>query len=148
MPLGPYLWHQHFSQCAIYSTVYQVLTTVNMYILHIMILWIVTVLITCYRTNCTGKLESSIHMRTCVALTQFSQSPCCRRRGPCITMISIHPDEINVIKSRFGKIQLMLYLLRAHHIKMQFSNSHYGHGLFDLLIVTFQGQTFLTEYAP
>ncbi len=28
---------------------------------------------------------------------------------------------------------------RAHHIKMQFSNSHFGHGLFDQLIVTFQG---------
>ncbi len=29
-------------------------------------------------------------------------------------------------------------LLRAHHIKMQFSKSHLGHGLFDPLIVTFQ----------
>ncbi len=33
-------------------------------------------------------------------------------------------------------------LKRAHHIKMQFSKLHFGHGLFDPLIVTFQGQTF------
>ncbi len=33
-------------------------------------------------------------------------------------------------------------LQRAHHIKLQFSKSHFGHGLFDPLIVTFQGQTF------
>ena len=28
---------------------------------------------------------------------------------------------------------------------MQFSNLHFGHGLFDLLIVTFQGQTFFDQ---
>ncbi len=32
-------------------------------------------------------------------------------------------------------------LQRAHHIKMQFSNSRFGHGLFGPLTVTFQGQT-------
>ncbi len=32
-------------------------------------------------------------------------------------------------------------LIRANHIKMQFSNLHFGHGLFDALLVDFQGQS-------
>ncbi len=61
---------------------------------------------------------------------------------------AIYGDSVQFMKiqdrcirpSMNRKIHIVLMVRRAHHTKMQFSNSHFGHGLFDPLIVTFQGQ--------
>ncbi len=55
--------------------------------------------------------------------------------GP--TLMHVEKDEDT---DRYFEQQLS----RAHHKKMQFSYLYFGHGLFDPLTVTFQGQTLLS----
>ena len=48
-----------------------------------------------------------------------------------------------------GVVRLRIIpLIRHLNLNLPFSNWHFGPGLFDLLIMTLQGQTFFTWYAP